>query len=77
MYTNGHVKKRALLLREVGRVDGGRRLLHGSRVVQEQRRGGGAPPASGKALPRSVAAAAAACWIFSPPERYREGQCVV
>ena len=67
-----------MLLREVGRVDGGRRLLHGSRVVQEQRRGGGAPPASGKALPRSAAAvAAAACWIFSAPERYREGQCVV
>ena len=72
MYTNGYVKKRALLLREVGRVDGGRLLLHGSRVVQEQRRGGGAPPASGKALHRSAAAptpAAAACWIFSTPER--------
>ena len=64
-----------MLLREVGRVDGGCRLLHGSRVVQEQRRGGGAPRASGKALPLS--AAAAACWIFSAPERYREGQCVV
>ena len=77
MNTNGHGKKRALLLREVGRVDGGRGLLHGSRVVQEQRRGGGAPPASGKALPRSAPAAVAACWIFSAPERYREGQCVV
>ena len=67
-----------MLLREVSIVDGGRGLLHGSRVVQEQRRGGGAPPASGKALPRSAAAvAAAACWIFSAPERYREGQCVV
>ena len=79
MYTTATgYKKRALLLREVGRVDGGGRLLHGSRVVQEQRRGGGAPPASGKALPRSAAAAAAAaCWIFSAPERYREGQCVV